>query len=150
MIITFMEQDERINKIFIDSSAFIALNDPGDKLHNRASRIGISLKSKDKIYYTATNVLLEVSTLLSQKLSHREAVEFLDIVRSGYAVVIHPSEKLISEAEAIFKNQSSKNVSYSDCVSFAIMQEYHIKVTFSFDRDFKKNGFKLIEEVLKN
>lgn len=144
-----MEKAELIDQVFVDSNVFIALNDPTDSLHNRATKLSSYLSKKHIQFFTSTNVLLESVTLLSQRLSHQEAVDFLDSVRTGSITIIHPNESLVFEGEEIFRKQKSKNVSYADCLSFAIMQEREIRYAFSFNQDFAKNGFKLIEDLVK-
>lgn len=140
-----------MDRVFVDSDSFIALNNSLDPLHKRAAKLSAMLQEKKFELATSTNVLLEATTLLSQRSSHAIAVGFLDFVRSGIIDVIHPTELLIFEAEELFRAQRSKNVSYSDCLSFAVMNDQKIRIAFSFDRDFKKNGFSLLEEhVRKN
>lgn len=149
MIITSMVKGEDRKSIFIESSAFVALNDSSDILHDQADAISESLYNKQVTFLTGTNVLLEVVTLLSQRASHKEAVAFLELIRNSSTTIIHPDEELILKAEELFKQQTSKNVSYSDCVSFAMMRERHVNIVFSFDHGYKKNGFNLIADALK-
>ena len=138
-----------MENIFVDADVLIGLNDNFDPLHEKAIQLSKVLYKKSVSLVTGTNILIEVVTLLSQRLGHKKAVEFLAELRSGNTKVIHPSQETVFEAEEIFKRQTSKNVSYSDCVSFAIMRDQKIRVAFSFDRDFKKNGFTLLEEYLR-
>jgi len=130
--------------LFIDSSAFVALHYPKDSSHKKALIILENIAKETFTYYTSLNVILEALTVVSQRVSKEYAVLLLDELRSGKYTVIHPDEELIASAEGIFREIRSKNVSYSDCVSFAVMRRYGIQWVFSFDLHFKKQGFKRV------
>lgn len=142
-----MVRDDVGDKVFIDSDAFIALNDASDNLHEKAEELSVFLVQKQTALYTSTNVVLEVATMLSQRFGHAKGVNFLKMIRGGELTVVHPTEEIILTAEEIFKKQTSKNVSYSDCVSIAVMSDLEIETVFSFDRDFKKNNLNLLIEL---
>lgn len=133
-----------MTKIFIDTDVMIALNDADDLSHKKALVLLRKIREKETTSYLTTNILLETLTLISQKIGKSKALDLLIELRSGPYNVIHPDEKLVFLAEEIFKSVKSKNVSYSDCLSFAMMQAYGIEWVFSFDRHFKKQGFKRV------
>ena len=43
--------------------------------------------------------------------------------------------------------QTSKNVSFVDCINIAFIKEKHINGIFSFDSIYKKNGLKSANEL---
>lgn len=133
-------------KIFIDTDFLIALNDKDDTLHQKAIKVleNLSQTQKKTSAFVSTNILLETLIPVSQKLGKKKALELLKELRSGKYLIIHPDENLVLKAEKIFKEIKSKNVSYSDCLSFAVMKEYRIKLVLSFDLHFKKQGFQRI------
>jgi predicted nucleic acid-binding protein len=57
------------------------------------------------------------------------------------SVDVDNREKIIQ----IFKKQTSKRVSMTDCVNMAIAKKMGIKRFLSFDEHYKKNGFELIK-----
>lgn len=138
---TSTEKNESL-KFFMDSDAFIAINFVTDTNHDKSVKILDLLKLKKKIIYTSTNVIMETSTIISQRLGKKKANEFIKNIRSTTYLVIHPNEEIILRAEDTFTKKTSKNTSYSDCISFTIMQSRKIEWAFSFDADFKKAGFK--------
>lgn len=131
--------------IFIDTDFLYALNDKSDSLHKKAIKIINKFNDQKVSLFTSTNVLLETLTLLSQRISKKTAIRILLELRSGAYEVVHPSEEIVLKAEKIFIDIASKNVSYADCLSMAVMKECEIKHIFSFDIHFKKQGFKRIE-----
>lgn len=130
--------------LFIDSSALVALNDKIDADYIRAGTM-LSKISSDKFnLYLSTNIFIETLTIISQRVGKEKGIALLDELRSGKYIVIHPDDQLIAQAEDIFRTIKSKNVSYGDCISFAVMRRYGIQWVFSFDIHFKKMGFKRI------
>lgn len=130
-------------RVFVDTDAFVALNDPQDVLHRKAITLSKALAKRRVDLLTASNILLEATTLISQKVNHQQAVKFLDNLIDGEIPIVYVDEGLIEKGAAIFKKQTSKNVGLSDCVSAAVMQEFRVKDIFSFDKQFAKIGFKL-------
>lgn len=130
--------------IFVDSDALYAANDIDDPLHKKSVKILQYLFPYKPVLTLSTNIIMEVATLISQRISKYKANEVLTEFRSGVYRIIHPDEDLILTAEEIFKSIRSKNVSYSDCISFAVMENYKIDWAFSFDIHFKKQGFRRV------
>lgn len=131
-------------KIFIDSDFLVALNDEDDSLNKKATALLERVRQIESSSYLSTNILLEALTIISQSVGKKYAIDLLDELRSSRYEIVNPDDDLVSRAEDIFGEIKSKNVSYSDCVSFAVMRAYAIEWVFSFDADFKKQGFKRI------
>lgn len=133
-----------MNKLLIDSDVLVALHYVHDTSHKRSLELFSRISLSDYDSYLPWNVVMETLTVVSQRVSKPYALELLDEFRSGKYTVVHPDEALIISAEDIFRSVRSKNVSYSDCVSFAIMWRFGIKRVLSFDEHFKKEGFKRV------
>lgn len=131
-----------MTRVFVDTDVFVALNDKSDRLHEKVTEILEKIAGLRLRPFTSTNVLLETLTIISQRVGKRESLLLLDELRSGKYQIVHPAEELVLQAEDIFRSIKSKNVSYSDCLNFAIAKAYNIDWIFSFDVHFKKQGFK--------
>lgn len=131
-------------QLFIDSSALVALNDIDDPSYRNAQKILQVILKENFDSLLSTNIILESTTLISQKVGKAKGISLLDELRGGKYTIINPDDSLLEDAEEIFRIIRSKNVSYSDCVSFAVMKHYDIKWAFAFDDHFKKQGFKRI------
>lgn len=129
-----------MTNIYIDTDALIALNDTSDILHTKATKILKSLTNQQITAYLGTNILLETLTIISQRLGKKQANLLLSELRSDKYKIVTPDEALTLKAEKIFRSVNSKNISYSDCISFAIVETYNIKHVFSFDIHFKQQG----------
>ena len=130
--------------LFIDSSAFVALNNRLDGTHQRAVELNNSLVGKEFRFFTSNFVISESLTMIAQKVSLERAVRFKEEDFRDVDVV-KITEAHEDQAFEIFKHLTSKNISFVDCTSFAVMRSLGITTVFSFDEHFKKMGFKMLQ-----
>lgn len=136
--------------IFVDSDAFIAFTKEDDSNHKRAQNIFEKLQDTQITFVTSNFIFAEVATVLSQRVSHKAAVMFIDNMKSSDNIfqIERISEDTEEAATQIFIKQTSKNVSFVDCINIALMKEKHMDGIFSFDSIYKKNGFKIAEDLI--
>lgn len=65
-------------------------------------------------------------------------------MNSEFPIIRRPDEKDEINALELFEKYADQKVSFTDCLSFVIMQRLKIKQVFSFDNHFKYAGFELI------
>jgi len=136
--------------VFVDSDAFVALIKEDDDNHEKAKGIlKALLEDYDTTFITSNYVFSEVATVVSQKVGHREALEFIDTITSPeyYIEMKRVSQELERQAIEIFRRQTSKNVSFVDCTNMAVMTASRIKDIFSFDSRYKTNRFNMLETI---
>jgi len=135
--------------IFVDADAFVAFTKDDDSNHVRAKQIFLNLQDAPITFITSNFVFAEVVTVLSQKVSHAIAVAFIKSMKSEDNVfqIERIDEKTEEAATQIFMEQTSKNVSFVDCINIAFIKEKHINGIFSFDSIYKKNGLKSANEL---
>ena len=136
--------------IFVDADAFIALTKQDDSSHKRAKQIFEKLQDTQVIFVTSNLVFIEVITVLSQRINHETAVEFINNMKSEDSIfqIERINEDTEEKAIQIFIEQKSKNVSFVDCANIAIVRYKDMDGIFSFDSIYKKNGFKIAEEII--
>jgi predicted nucleic acid-binding protein len=66
------------------------------------------------------------------------------LLASGYEI-IPVDESLLRTAQKYFERQKSWRETMFDCVNMAVAEVYEVEAIFSFDKGYKKNGFKLLE-----
>lgn len=132
--------------LFVDSDSFVALSKEDDRNHIRAIKLLQKAIEVDISFVTSNYVFSEVVTVLSQRLGHNAALEFIKEMKSpaGGYTIRWIDENIELEAIRIFSNQTSKNVSFVDCTNMAIMKLYNINAIFSFDDIYRKNGFSVL------
>lgn len=144
---------------FIDTGAFIALFSKNDDHYEKASIINADLVSKHVIRITTNHVIDETCTWMLRygTTGHRLSSEFgkslfIDptIIHSSMPVkvptgislfVIYSSPDIKRAAWEIFSRYDTARFSFTDCVSFAVMQAMGIKNAFTFDEHFDMMGF---------
>jgi len=136
-----------MQRVFVDTSAFIALLDPRDDCHAQAMRVEQSLASQAAHLVTTNFVLDETYTGLRGKIQHSAILRFRDSVRQSQQLkVIHITETLEDQAWEIFARYGDKDFSFTDCTSFAVMQQLGITTAFAFDEHFEQFGFTRVLE----
>lgn len=125
------------NKIFVDTSAFIAMRTQDDK--NHASSIRCLKKIEDeKIFLCTTNFVLdEVYTFFCRH--HDRAIEMHDLITNNAIISFHRvSAEDEAKALSILKRFPDKTFSYTDATSFAVMDRLGLKMAFSYDKHFSQ------------
>lgn len=133
------------NLVFVDTSFFKGLIDIGDDFHQQAKDSWHRLKEEDATIITSNYVLDESFTLIRLRCGIKIVDQFRDdIIKSSYVIKIM-RVTVTDEAEAWkwFLNDWSK-LSFTDCVSFAVMKRLDITLAAAFDEHFKRAGFTLI------
>lgn len=123
--------------IFIDASFYASLLRENDSNHQNAIAQWRNLGPYEK-KLTSQAVLGEVATVGSQRYDKRLTVDFIEEVQAGNTTIILESTPLVDRTWEIFKKVKSKNVSWVDCYSLAIIEAYKIEIVLSFDRDFQR------------
>ena len=130
--------------IFVDTSAFLARYLSRDQRHKDAVQGWKALAQRSWKCYTSNFVLDETFTLLARRSSYSFAA---DRARSLYASasleIVRPSNEDELEALALFEKFADQDVSFTDCVSFALMKKHGVRRAFAFDRHFRDAGFEL-------
>ncbi len=135
--------------IFVDSSAWYAAADRGDRQNAHAKR----LLTTDERLITSDHVLIETWRLIHHFISASAAEAFWDGLRSGVARVEQTTSADLEAAWAIGERFPDQDFSLVDRTSFALMERLGISRVISFDNDFSVfrygRGRKLAFEVLR-
>ncbi len=135
-----------MEKVFIDTSGWVALFVENDKFHKKAVFIFEELKSSKVPIYTSDYCIDETITTILSRSNHKQSV------LAGEALFTSKIIKIVSVCPDYFQSvwelyqkYKDKNFSFTDVSSFVIMKELNIKKAFSFDREFIQAGIELIE-----
>jgi uncharacterized protein len=128
--------------IFVDTGAFLALYLRRDEHHVQASEIFPSLP---RPFLTSNHVADELATLLGRIAGYRYAADRMDDLYASQSSEISRSTRE-DEMEAIrlMRKYADKEISFTDCISFAMMRRLGIRIAFTFDRHFRDAGFQII------
>lgn len=128
--------------VFIDSSAIISLWDQDDSNHLAAIEKSQELQKIKAVIFISNIVAGEVLTVLSMKLGIKIANQCGEMLQKLNTVFV--DESLHQKAWDGFQKRTSKNLSFFDYTSLAIIREFNMDKVFTFDRDFKKLGVGMI------
>jgi len=125
--------------VFIDTGIFVALRNADDKFHTKSKElIEKALKGKFGRIFTSDYVIDEaVTTALVRTRRHDLAVDIGKyIIESPRITKLWTIEENFDRAWQKFKTFKDKPLSFSDCVSLALMEKNRIKQIMSFDSGF--------------
>ncbi|MCE2983457.1 MAG: PIN domain-containing protein [Parachlamydia sp.] len=129
------------NSVFIDTSAFLAGSFKKDQHHEDALKAWKSIKQEKIQCYTSNFVLDEFFTLLAKRVDHVTASKQAKaLLNSSDIKIMRPTRETEVKASSFFNLSAGSKISFTDCVSFILMEEYRIERAFSFDSDFEKPG----------
>jgi len=130
-------------KVFVDTSALLALSNRADDLHPPARRIAAALAPTAR-FVTTLPVLQESLTLVRRRVHHRRATELGSaILTSSRYEVIYPGAEATAQALARCKRYADVPLSCTDCTSFVVMRALGLTHAFAFDEHFHLFGFQL-------
>ncbi|ODS34009.1 MAG: Ribonuclease VapC20 [Candidatus Scalindua rubra] len=128
-------------KVFIDTSAFCALAIPKDRHNIRAKSIYKQLKERRTMFYTSDYILDEVYTLLKTRGSYRTSIKFMDRIDKSHIIIHRVTEKVEEDTKSIFRRFEDKKLSFTDCTSFALINQLGIEAVFAFDKHFRYHSY---------
>ncbi|MDP2727818.1 MAG: PIN domain-containing protein [Dehalococcoidia bacterium] len=160
-----------MDRLYVDSGAFIAYFDGTDQYHFAATAFFEEVKRKRSPLLTMNYVLNETYTWLQRKpgLGYLSALRFgnwfkglsspaelregrsaragqqgprLEVIDSrNLFAVVFSSPEIEDEAWRLFNRYCPLGATYTDCVSFAVMALLGLERAFTFDEHFAAAGF---------
>ena len=128
--------------IFIDTSAWIAIISPKDKYHPEAKALYTDLLAQKRHLLISNLIVDEAYTHLLWKLGYHKAMAFLEIVEQSSSIeCVWSDQELEMHAREILRRYDDQAFSYTDAVSFALMEQQEIAEAFAFDNHFSVAGF---------
>ena len=118
--------------VFVDSSAWYAAADRGDRQNATAKR----LIATDEPLVTSDHVLIETWRLVHHFISAHAAETFWEGLRRGVATIEQTTSADLEAAWAIGRRFPDQDFSLVDRTSFALMERLGLTRVISFDRDF--------------
>ena len=128
--------------LFADSGYWLALINPRDSLHARATELGLSLTNTTVV--TSEMVLTEVLNHMSSAGEYARQLASRAILAwkasSSIEVVPQTSTQFDTALER-YRSRLDQAWSLVDCASFIIMETRQIQEALAFDRHFEQAGF---------
>lgn len=135
-------------RLFVDTGAWLALNDKRDRYHHKAVSISKDLKKQKVKMVISEYVFVESLTLIRYRVGYQSALLFGNkIMESKIVEFMEVDESIRNGAWEIFQKYKDQHFSFVDCVSFVVMQRLNLKKVFTFDEHFSYLGFEIIDTL---
>jgi len=129
-----------VKAVFVDTSAFLAALDKGDKYHTEAEKRWSALSKSPSELWTTDYVRLESWSLIQRRLGAEAVMSFQDdwlplckiheVGRDGF-----------ERAAAQWRIAQRRNLSLVDLTSFDAMRQLAIRTALAFDQHFQEMGY---------
>jgi predicted nucleic acid-binding protein len=130
-----------MQKLFIDSSYFIALQLRNEQNHQFALTHWQGL-DRNQCFVTTSFIFDEVVTFFNSRGFHSVAVSWGDrLLQSQKLELIEVDDQLFIDGWNYFKKYSDKSFSLTDCISFVVMKSLDLEIALTFDHHFLQAGF---------
>jgi len=136
-------------KVIADADSIIAQAVFNDNHHKKAIQISEFLISTNaQVIYPAT-AIIEAITYMQRVLNSSNSAYATAIVFTDPDIKVEEvNQKILSRAISYFSPTISKKNTMFDCIVASIAEGYSADAIFSFDKFYKKCGFKLASEMI--
>lgn len=128
-------------KVFIDTSAFVALLVDKEADHKKVANKYREYRQKRAILFTSDYILDELFTrlLYFQQVDIKKYIQKLkDSVSAGEITVLRVDEALFEKALEAFMKFADHKISFTDATSYTLLKNFSLNEIFTLDADFKK------------
>jgi len=134
-------------RVFVDTSAWVAVADSKDSHHEAATKAYAHLLKSHVTFVTTILVIAETQAWLRRRMSAEIALLFLKNANESPRIkVVYPDFRMEAEAKRILRQYADQDFSLADAISFAFMRQDGLTEAFAYDRHFAAAGFTLVVE----
>lgn len=134
-----------MEKVFVDTSGWVALFVANDKNHKKAVSIFEDIKQSKASIYTSDYCIDETITTILARGNHKQSVLAGKVLFTSEIIkIVHVSTDYLQGAWELYQKYKDKRFSFTDVTTFVIMKDLNIKKAFAFDREFTQAGIELI------
>ena len=134
-----------LRRVFMDTSAWLAVTDTSDVHHTEAAEIYTSLLNAQVVLVVTILVIAETQIWLRRRFGTDAALAFLkNINESTHIEIVYPDAALEKKAKGILCQYIDQDFSLADAISFVWLKEAGLSDVFAYDRHFVTAGFNLV------
>ncbi|MEL7359338.1 MAG: PIN domain-containing protein [Cyanobacteria bacterium J06560_6] len=128
-----------MNRVFVDTAAWLALLNADDVWHEKACAVRSNLTRTSCTFVTTDFVLLEVADALCAPRCRKSTADFLEQVYLIKSIqVIALSQELFQKGLKLYAQRVDKDWGLTDCISFVVMQQQKLLTAFTSDKHFEQ------------
>jgi len=132
-----------LSRVFVDTSALLALLNRTDDSHVAAKKAFAKLTARQDSLVTTSYVLVETYALLARRFSLQAVHAFREDLAPLLDVVWVGSE-LHEQGVDTLLQRAKRTLSLVDVISFITARQQRVQAVFAYDRDFQEEGFELL------
>lgn len=133
-------------KVFIDTSAFMALILKGESLHGEVVKQYQTYKQFRAQMITSDYILDELFTRCVYRSGGYGAKLALSLINKAISneelAVLEVDSQIFKKAEQIFLKFSDHKISFTDATTYVFIKDFKLDEVFTLDNDFKKMRLK--------
>ena len=134
-----------MNGVFVDTSALFAVFAPSDGNHRAAEATFRALIRERASLVTTDLVLFESYILVFARTGRTGLMRFRNAVgNSAWLQNVAVTREYQDDAWRLLEQRTDQEYSFVDATSFVIVRELGFERVFSFDDDFRREGFAVI------
>lgn len=142
MAVTSLPRSIRQRAVFVDTSALFAFVDATDQWHGQARQAFTTITAEGRPLFTSNLVLAEAHALVMRRFGASAASDWLrDFDFSLVFQTFADHERALS----LLGRYRDTGFSYTDAVSFVIMEREGASTAFAFDDHFRRYGWSLFK-----
>lgn len=122
--------------IFVDTGAFYATADRGDRNHGAALSVFEARGTAGELV-TSDYVFVETWCLIRARLGRDAAMKYWDAMESGVVTTHGVTSEDLAKARTIASLWPDQDFSLVDCTSFAVMERLRLDEALAFDPHFR-------------
>jgi len=139
-----------MEKVFVDTSGWVALFAENDQSHKEAVSIFEEIKSSKIPIYTSDYCIDETITTILARGNHKQSVLAGEALFTSKIIkIVYVCPDYLKGSWELYQRYKDKSFSFTDVTSFVIMKAFNIKKAFAFDREFVQAGIELIEKLTR-
>ncbi len=134
--------------IYIDTGAFLSRHLAKDQYHQQSVAFWNVIGKKRESCITSNFVLDETFTLLGRRGGYKFAAQRARNIYASEALkIVRASRDDELKAIDLFEKYAEHSLSFTNCISFVLMQTKKIKRVFTFDHHFQFLGFQTFPKI---
>lgn len=128
--------------VFADTYYYLALGNRSDEAHAKAVSFARTLQIP---LVTTAWILTEVADAMARATDRAAFVTLLGLLRADASLtIVPPSEDLFEQGIELYSNRPDKDWPLTDCISFVVMQQFHMTEALTGDHHFEQAGFRAL------
>ncbi len=132
-------------EVFLDTAFALALANPHDLLHTRATNLADQLEDNQTRLITTRAVLVEIGNALARLRYRAVGIQLLVSLESDPNIMIVPfTENLYHQASELYRARPDKEWGLTDCISFVVMHSLNLTDALTYDHHFQQAGFRAL------